>query len=116
MEVFEKYPDEELLVINMVDGLSGTYQSTLGVKESMDHPEHIHVMNSMTLCGPQRYLVEKAVRLRDEGLSLEDIKKELYKSIAGEVSFLIPQEDVYKRQYMDGVWHLWLLLLLLILR
>ena len=43
MEVFEKYPDEELLVINMADGLSGTYQSTLGVKESMDHPEHIHV-------------------------------------------------------------------------
>ena len=86
MEVFEKYPDEELLVINMADGLSGTYQSTLGVKESMDHPEHIHVMNSMTLCGPQRYLVEKAVRLRDEGLSLEDIKKELYKSIAGEVN------------------------------
>ncbi len=33
MEVFEKYPDEELLVINMADGLSGTYQSTLGVKE-----------------------------------------------------------------------------------
>ena len=92
MEVFEKYPDEELLVINMADGLSGTYQSTLGVKESMDHLEHIHVMNSMTLCGPQRYLVEKAVRLRDEGLSLEDIKKELYKSIAGEVSFLIPQD------------------------
>ena len=92
MEVFEKYPDEELLVINMADGLSGTYQSTLGVKESMDHPEHIHVMNSMTLCWPQRYLVEKAVRLRDEGLSLEDIKKELYKSIAGEVSFLIPQD------------------------
>ena len=92
MEVFEKYPDEELLVINMADGLSGTYQSTLGVKESMDHPEHIHVMNSMTLCGPQRYLVEKAVRVRDEGLSLEDIKKELYKSIAGEVSFLIPQD------------------------
>ena len=92
MEVFEKYPDEELLVINMADGLSGTYQSTLGVKESMDHPEHIHVMNAMTLCGPQRYLVEKAVRLMDEGLSLEDIKKELYKSIAGEVSFLIPQD------------------------
>lgn len=25
IEMFEKYPDEELLVINMSDGLSGTY-------------------------------------------------------------------------------------------
>ncbi len=34
----------------------------------------------------------KSCPFKDEGLSLEDIKKELYKSIAGEVSFLIPQD------------------------
>lgn len=92
MELFEKYPEDELLVINMADGLSGTYQSTLGAKQSVDNSDNIHVINSMTLCGPQRYLVEKAVKLRDEGLSLENIKKELYKSIASERSFLIPQD------------------------
>lgn len=92
MELFEKYADEELLVINMADGLSGTYQSTLGAKESVNNNEKIHVMNSMTLCGPQRYLVQKAVKLRDEGLSLNHIKKELHKSIATEISFLIPQD------------------------
>lgn len=92
MELFEKYPGDELLVINMADGLSGTYQSTLGAKQSVDNSDNIHVINSMTLCGPQRYLVEKAVKLRDEGLSLENIKKELYKSIASERSFLIPQD------------------------
>lgn len=92
MELFEKYPDEELLVINMADGLSGTYQSTLGAKESVDNKDHIHVINSMTLCGPQRYLVEKAVQLRDKGLSIDHIKKEIYKSIASEKSFLIPQD------------------------
>ena len=64
MEVFEKYQDEEILVINMADGLSGTYQTSLGVRETMEHNENIHVMNSMTLCGPQRYLVEKALDLK----------------------------------------------------
>ncbi|WP_050637302.1 DegV family protein [Candidatus Stoquefichus sp. SB1] len=92
METFEKYPDEEILVINMADGLSGTYQSTLGAKESIDNNENIHVINSMTLCGPERYLVEKAVQLKDEGLSLDHIMKELHKSIAAEKSFLIPQD------------------------
>lgn len=92
MDVFEKYAGEELLVINMADGLSGTYQSTLGVKETMDNNENIHVMNSMTLCGPQRYLVEKAVQLKEQGLSLENIKQELHKCIATEKSFLIPQD------------------------
>lgn len=92
MQLFESMKDEEILVINMADGLSGTYQSTLAAKESSEFPDKIHVMNSMTLCGPQRYLVEKALKLKAEGLDLEHIKKELYKSIASEKSFLIPQD------------------------
>jgi len=92
MEIFEKYTDEDILVINMADGLSGTYQSVLGVKETMEHGDNIHVMNSMTLCGPQRYLVEKAIGLKEKGFHLEKIRQELYKSIASERSFLIPQD------------------------
>ncbi len=92
LNLFEKYSDEEILVINMADGLSGTYQSVLGAKMIIENHDHIHVMNSMTLCGPQKYLVEKAVQLREKGLTLENIKRELYKSIASEKSFLIPQD------------------------
>ncbi|MEG0276207.1 MAG: DegV family protein [Coprobacillus sp.] len=92
MELFEKYADEEVLVINMADGLSGTYQSTLSAKESMDNNENIHVINSMTLCGPHRYLVQKAMDLKEKGFSLIEIQKELHKSIAQEKSFLIPQD------------------------
>ena len=44
----KKYPNEDILVINMADGLSGTYQSTVSAKESVDHSENIHVINSMT--------------------------------------------------------------------
>lgn len=92
MELFEKYPEEDILVINMADGLSGTYQSTVSAKESVEHSENIHIINSMTLCGPQRYLVEKAVALREQGLDIHHIMKELHKSIACEKSFLIPQD------------------------
>lgn len=92
IEMFEQYPDEELLVINMADGLSGTYQSTMSAKESVDHSDSIHVINSMTLCGPQKYLVEKALALKEKGLDIHHIMKELHKSIACEKSFLIPQD------------------------
>ena len=92
IEMFEKYPDEDILVINMADGLSGTYQSTMSAKASVDHGDNIHIINSMTLCGPQRYLVEKAVALRDKGMDIHHIMRELHKSIAAEKSFLIPQD------------------------
>jgi DegV family protein with EDD domain len=98
MEVFEKYEDEELLVINMSDGLSGTYQSTVSAKSAMEHSDKIHVINSMTLCGPQRYLVQKAIKLKNEGYDLNHISQELHKSIASENSFLIPNDfDFLKR-------------------
>ncbi len=98
LELFEKYADEEVLVINMADGLSGTYQSTMAAKQSMEHNENIHVINSMTLCGPQKYLVDKAIQLKEKGLAIENIMKEIHKSIASEQSFLIPQDfDFLKR-------------------
>lgn len=92
MELFENHLDEDILVIHMADGLSGTYQSTLGVKESIENNQRIHVINSMTLCGPQRYLVQKAVALKNKGLTVDEIAKEIHKSIATEKSFLIPQD------------------------
>lgn len=91
MEVFENEKDD-LLVITMADGLSGTYQSTLGAKESIEDNDHIHIMNSMTLCGPHRYLIEKAIKLKKEGCDLDTIMQELHKSIASVKSFLIPQD------------------------
>lgn len=92
IQVFEKYLDEELLVINMADGLSGTYQSTVAAKQSVENSQNIHVINSMTLCGPQKYLVEKAIKLKEQGFAIENVMKEIHKTIASERSFLIPQD------------------------
>lgn len=97
IELFENNEDE-LLVITMADGLSGTYQSTVGAKESIENNERIHIINSMTLCGPQRHLVDKALELQKQGLDLESIKQEIYKCLTTEKSFLIPSDfDFLKR-------------------
>lgn len=98
MELMEKYPDEDIIVLNMADGLSGTYATTMSVKNSMDHPERIHVINTMTLCGPHRYLVELAVKMRDEGKSTNDIVSAIHKHIAYTKSFLIPADFAYLKR------------------
>ena len=40
---FEEYPDDEILNISMAMGLSGTYQSACGARESVDNKENIVV-------------------------------------------------------------------------
>lgn len=98
METLEKYPDEDIIILNMANGLSGTYATTLSAKNSMEHPERIHVINTMTLCGPHRHLVELAVKMRDEGKSVQEIVNEIHKYIAFTTSYLIPADfDFLKR-------------------
>ena len=89
-EVLAAYEDakgEEILNITMADGLSGTYQTACMAKQQACNASSITVLNSQTLCGPHRYLVEKAVRLRDLGKNVKEIVQELEHSIASEHSF-----------------------------
>lgn len=97
MEAFESC-DDEILVLSMADGLSGTYQSAVGAKESVDNNERIHVMNTKTLCGPHRYLLERAKQLKDEGLSLHAIKERLQIAIDDNKSFLIPRDFAFLKR------------------
>lgn len=89
LEVFEE-SDEEILALPIGDGLSGTYQNMVGAKNLIEDNEHIHVMDTKTLAGPQRYLVQKAMKLREEGKDIETIKQKLQESIETSVSFVIP--------------------------
>ena len=73
MEAFEKYPEAEIINISMADGLSGTYQTACGAKASVDNSENITVINSKTLCGPHRYMVQKAVQMKKEGKTAKEI-------------------------------------------
>ncbi len=90
MEAFEEAGEEEILMLSIGDGLSGAYQNAVGAGNCMEQNGHIHIIDTKTLAGPHRYLVQKAIRLREEGFRIEEIKKALYKSIESSVSFVIP--------------------------
>ncbi|MGL4773566.1 MAG: DegV family protein, partial [Clostridium sp.] len=57
--------------------------------------KNIEVINSKTLCGPHRYLVNKALELVKEGKTKEEIVKIIYDLIETAKSFLIPNDFDY---------------------
>lgn len=98
VDVYEKYPEEEIINIAMADGLSGTYQTACAARESVDNKENITVVNSMTLCGPHRYMVEKAQKMAQEGRSKSEILAWLEEAKEKTESFLIPQDFAFLRR------------------
>ena len=98
METYEKYPEDEIINIAMADGLSGTYQSACGAKVSVDNCDNITVFNTKTLCGPHRYMLKKAVQMRDEGKSAKEIMEWLEYAKDHQESFLIPQDFDFLRR------------------
>lgn len=91
IDTYNRLSEEgEVLDITMAQGLSGTYDNALLAKSQCDHPEKIHILNSKTLCGPHRSLVDLAIKMKEAGASLEEIKTELEKARETDISFLIP--------------------------
>ena len=98
MDAYEAYPEDEIINIAMADGLSGTYHSACGARESVDNKENIVVFNSKTLCGPHRYMVEKAQKMAEEGKSAKEILSWLEYASEHHESFLIPQDIDFLRR------------------
>ena len=84
--------EEEMLVITVGDGLSGGYQTAMGARNLASDPQRIQVLDSKTLAGPLRYLAKKAVSLKEQHLSMEQIKANLQWCIDSSVSFVIPED------------------------
>lgn len=97
-EVYERYPDDEILNISMAQGLSGTYDSAVAARALSEHADRITVVNSRTLCGPHRYLVELAVRLAQAGKTVAEIVHEVERRIPNAKSFLVPADFEYLRR------------------
>lgn len=95
LDLYNKYPNDEIINISMADGLSGTYNSACMAKNMDDKPERIEVINSNTLCGPHRYLVDLAEKLVRDGLNKEEIVKVIIELIETSESFLIPNDFNY---------------------
>ena len=98
IENYEKYPEDVIINICMADGLSGTYQSALGAKAGLANESRIHVVNSATLCGPHRYMVQETLKNVKAGLSLEEVLNKLDYQIKHTRSFLMPQDFDFLRR------------------
>ena len=64
LEVFEKYPDQEIVVLPMSKELSGTYQSALLARQ-MSGRDDIYVVDTLQTAQGLRLLVDEAIALRD---------------------------------------------------
>lgn len=92
VEVYEKYQDVDVLNICVADGLSGTYHGALSARDMVESRDRITVFNSRTLCGPHRYMVEKAQKMKEEGKGIPEILEWLKSAAEKTESFLIPQD------------------------
>ena len=97
LDVFEE-TKEETLALFIGDGLSGGYQNAVGAKNSIDDNGHIRIIDTKTLAGAERYLVQKAIHLRNEGMDIDSIEQEILRSVETSASFVIPADfDFLKR-------------------
>ena len=96
--LYEEFAGEQILNIAMAQGLSGTYMSAVAAADLCDNADEITVLNSRTLCGPHRYMVEQAVEMAKNGASLEELLAWLNPRIDTAKSFLIPADFDYLRR------------------
>lgn len=97
IDIFEG-TQEEILYLAIGDGLSGTYQNAMGARNSVEQNEHIYIIDTQTLGGAQHFLVQKAIKLKKEGMGIEEIVKRVKNSIATSASFVIPNDFNYLKR------------------
>ena len=97
-DLYGQYGDDEIINIAMAAGLSGTYNSAVTAAELCDNSDKITVVNTRTLCGPHRYMVEQAVQWAKEGQSKEEILEKLNVLMDSAWSYLVPADYDYLRR------------------
>ena len=96
--MYNQFPGEEIINVSMALGLSGTYTSAVAAAQMCDHADKISVVNTRTLCGPHRYLVEQAVAWAKAGQGREEIIAKLNTLMDTAKSFLVPADFDYLRR------------------
>jgi len=96
--LYEEFAGEPILNIAMADGLSGTYKSAVSAAQICDNADQITVINTRTLCGPHRYMVQRCVEMAKAGETLETITAWLNKRMDSAKSYLIPADFDYLRR------------------
>ena len=74
VEVFEdvKEKGDEMICFSLSSGLSGTFQSAT-IAKNMAEYDGIHLIDSLSATHVIRLMVEYAVRLREQGMTVEEI-------------------------------------------
>jgi DegV family protein with EDD domain len=96
--LYEEFAGDEILNIAMAAGLSGTYQSAESAARLCDNSADITVVNTRTLCGPHRYMVEKAVEMAQAGATKEELITWLNARMDSAKSYLMPADFDYLRR------------------
>ena len=96
--MYERCGTDEVLNLAMADGLSGTYSTAVAAARNADNADRIKVINTGTLCGPHRYMVERATQMAQAGASLQEIKDKVHALMDTDLSFLIPSDFDYLRR------------------
>ena len=96
--LYNRFAGDEIINVAMAHGLSGTYTSALAAAQLCDHAEDITVVNTRTLCGPHRYMVEKCVEWAKKGQTRQEILEKLNKLIDSAKSYLVPADFDYLRR------------------
>ena len=96
--LYEQFAGEPILNIAMADGLSGTYRSAVAAAELCDNAGDITVINTRTLCGPHRHMVQTAVAMAKAGESKDSILAWLNSRMDSAKSYLIPADFDYLRR------------------
>ena len=90
--------DEEAIMITVADGLSGEYNTAMGLVNSLPNKDKIYVINSRSLAGPLRHMAVKAAGLRDQGLTAREIVSQIQACAQSTVSYVIPADFNYLRK------------------
>ncbi len=98
VDLFNAYPGDDILNISMAHGLSGTYQAAESARLLANDPDHITVINSRTLCGPHRYIVENALEMVKKGMTLPAIIRHTEEMMKTAKSYLVPMDFGYLRR------------------
>lgn len=91
VEMIEKYMDDEIIVLSVADGLSGTYASWVSAIEIANH-QKIEIVNTKTLAFAQRNMAKEAILMRDSGESFDDIVAMMKEKSEFAKSYLLPTD------------------------
>ena len=98
VETYSKNKDHEMINICMASGLSGTYEAAVAAVKMTDDEVNVHVINSHTLCGPHKFMVDYALDLVKNGFNAEHIIDKVTKLTTAHRSYLIPMDFGYLRR------------------